>query len=185
MWLYVNSWNSTSGEKEILFRRNNIRLFLAANKLSLNLSLYDATGKWSKPPIVVTNDFPIQKWVYIVVSVDSNFVDCYLDGKLITSQKINENLMQPSDVGTIGSGNGYSPIILGGSDIAGTGVPTYTNYDAALNKFIRWSTPVNPQIVYDTYMGGNGTTKLGGLSSFNAKLDILKNNTTFSSFSIF
>jgi hypothetical protein len=118
------------------------------------------------------------------------FIDCYLDGKLVLSQKTfitttdgNTSPAQPPD---IGSTSGGANVILGGSDTGGVGaLPTYISFDAAINNFSRWSTPVNPQIVWNTYITGNGSGVLPKLSAFNAKLNILKNNANYTSFSLF
>ena len=37
---------------------------------------------------VIVSSFPLQKWCHLIISVESNrVVDCYLDGKLVKSQK--------------------------------------------------------------------------------------------------
>jgi hypothetical protein len=36
---------------------------------------------------MITDNFPLQKWVYIIISVDNQYVDAYLDGKLIQSHR--------------------------------------------------------------------------------------------------
>jgi len=196
-------------------------------------------GAWFSDPInngsaiLITNNYPIQKWCYIVISVDNNFIDCYLDGKLVLSQKTyvsnsgsaNVQTTMPSnynttyssslsgsasasgsasgsannttyiypqippDIGSSGSGSSGTGanIIIGGTDSGGLSAPTYVNFDAALNNFVRWSTPVNPQMVWDSYTTGNGSNLniLPKMSSFNAKLDILKNNAAYTSFNLF
>uniref|UniRef100_A0A6C0B7A7 LamG-like jellyroll fold domain-containing protein n=1 Tax=viral metagenome TaxID=1070528 RepID=A0A6C0B7A7_9ZZZZ len=212
LWLYVNSWNNTSENKYIFTRNNNIQLYLDKTQLNLYLDVYMNTGTgvgaWLssiKAPILITDNYPIQKWCYIVISVDSAFIDCYLDGKLILSQKTylpnpnsgsaltNVYPAMPPDIGqssSVNSGNSMGSganIILGGTDSGGVSQPTYTNFDAAVNKFMRWSTPVNPQIVWDTYIAGNGSSNgiMSSFSSYNAKLDILKNHAAYTSFSLF
>jgi hypothetical protein len=212
LWLYVNSWNNTSTNKYIFTRNNNIQLYLDKTQLNLYLDVYmntgTGTGAWLSSvsaPILITNNYPIQKWCYIVISVDSSFIDCYLDGKLILSHKTflpnpiggsastNIYPAMPPDIGqssSVNSGNSSGSganVILGGTDSGGVSQPIYTNFDAAVNKFTRWSTPVNPQIVWDTYIAGNGSNMslMSSFSSYNAKLDILKNRAAYTSFSLF
>lgn len=218
LWLYVNSWNNTSDYKYIFYRNNNIKLYLDKTQLNLYLDIYMQNGAWfSDPanngtPILITNNYPIQKWCYIVISVDNNFIDCYLDGKLVLSQKTyissspsssptpsngsssssETTLIYPQippDIGNSGTsvnGNGAN-LVLGGYDNGGLSAPVYVNFDAALNNFVRWSSPVNPQIVWDTYVTGNGSNLniLPKMSAYNARLDILKNNAMYTSFSLF
>jgi hypothetical protein len=168
----------------------------------------NGTGSWLSTisaPILITDNYPIQKWCYIVISVDSAFIDCYLDGKLVLSQKTylpnpvpgaqNQNLYpaMPPDIGQSSSSNSGNStgsganVILGGIDGGGVTTPTYTNFDAVVNKFMRWSSPVNPQIVWDTYIAGNGSSNglLSSFSAYNAKLDILKNHAAYTSFTLF
>lgn len=210
LWLYVNSWNNTSTYKHIFYRNNNIKLYLDKTQLNLYLDIYmnngSGTGSWLSAisaPVLITDNYPIQKWCHIVISVDNAFVDCYLDGKLILSQKTyvpntqspSNNIYpaMPPDAGqssSVNSGNSNGTganIILGGSDAGGVSQPTYTNFDAAINKFARWSNPVNPQMVWDSYIAGNGsnTGLMSSFSSYNAKLDILKNHAAYTSFSLF
>jgi len=198
LWLYVNTWNNTSEYKYILYRNNNIKLYLDKSQLNLYLDVFMNNNAWlsdnanAGAPILITNNYPIQKWCYIVISVDNMFIDCYLDGKLILSQKTfistssgNTSPAQPPD---IGNSSGGSNIIVGGYDNGGVGTtPYYVNFDAAINNLMRWSTPVNPQIVWNSYLSGNGSNLniLPKMSSYNAKLNILKNHADYASFSLF
>jgi hypothetical protein len=142
----------------------------------------------TKITTVITDNYPIQKWCCIVISVDNVFVDFYLDGKLVKSQKLETAPKQPLDVGDASS-DSTANIILGGSyNNSNTDTAfTYTTFDAAVNNFTRWSTPVNPQIVWNNYINGNGTNMgiLPKMSSYNFKLNVLKNNADYTSFSLF
>jgi hypothetical protein len=42
--------------------------------------------------IVVTNNFPIQKWVHIGIVIDNKIMDVYLDGKMVKSVKLQDNI---------------------------------------------------------------------------------------------
>jgi len=108
--------------------------------------------------LIITDNFPIQKWVNLVVSVDNQIVDIYMDGKLVKSSNIAHPT--PSSWGlSSGTFNGY------------------------ITKFKRWAEPLNPQMVYDTYMKGNGRS--GILPAYGIDMSIFKDNIEQSKFTLF
>jgi len=115
------------------------------------LAFYNNTYT-TKPTVVVPN-FPLQRWVYVVISVDNSLVDLYLDGKLIRSAKL----------------AGYTP-----------GVPTmesnfsFGNGDIYIAGMNRIANTTDSNTVFKNYMQGNAGLKLPGYS---ISLDFLKNST--------
>jgi len=173
IWIYVNTWDNNV--KKIIFsRNNNISVYLDTMTPSLKCDITMSNS--SVQTILITDNFPIQKWVYIIVSVDNQIVDAYLDGKLVKSQRVyvpatarSPELMPmtPPDLST--------PIILGSNP-----------FDAVVSKFNRWTSPMDPQTAWNNYLSGNGSTSYASsLSSFNANLSILKDNVIYSKFSLF
>jgi len=160
IWVYVNSW-STSSEK-IIFKRgstetstDSLKVSLGQQTPSLTVTLNTNTGDHN---MLVTNNFPIQKWVYIVVSVDGNLVDTYLDGKLVKSQQF-------QGIPEVPSGNLES-----------------NRFNAYVARFKRWSHPINPQTVYDEYMKGNGQGSMIG--AYGVDVSVLKDNIEQRKFSL-
>jgi hypothetical protein len=155
IWLYVNTWE-TLNEKNVFYRKNgtdpniyDIRLYLDQSAPSLKCDFYTT----KKETVTITNNFPIQKWVYIVVSVDSTLVDTYLDGKLITSQQLT-GIPKVSD----------TDIFIG-------------NFKAYADKFERWTTPMDPQTVWKNYMAGNGGSTITKMfSSYGIDITFKKDN---------
>lgn len=98
IWVYVNNLNSNTNinENTILERNGNIKLTLDVKKPALYCTIQDGTPTGSKT--TVTPNFPLQKWVQIIVSVDGQFVDYYLNGKLIKSEKKTTPLKAPIDI---------------------------------------------------------------------------------------
>jgi hypothetical protein len=95
----VNNWNNTS--EKYIYNANAgtastqvIKLYLDTTAPTLYCKL-SGLGNNANPVIKVTENFPIQKWVYVVISVDSQIADCYLDGKLIKSTKLPYLVVQP------------------------------------------------------------------------------------------
>jgi len=91
MWIYVYGPKEQIGNKYIISRAavgggqaKNIGLKLESTKPSLILEY--ASGNQSKS-VVISDDFPLQTWVHIIVSVQGNYIDCYMNGKLIKSIK--------------------------------------------------------------------------------------------------
>lgn len=143
LWLYVNNW--TGGSKEIVKAETTkkingivtpitrIKIYLAENMPTLKVDIGNPNAETTPSTIVVTNNFPIQRWVYIVVSVEGSVVDCYLDGKLVKSQNLRH---LPN------TGGQYSI--------------SYGLFDAYMTLFSRIADPTDPQTVWNTYMAGNG-----------------------------
>jgi hypothetical protein len=186
IWVYVQNWDP-SAQKTIFYRSNNIKLYLDPNSptLKCDIVLTDSTTK----TIMITNSFPLQKWVYIIVSVDNQFVDCYLDGKLVVSQQVTNVIkntnrtttvispLQPSDSTT-------SPLYLGNSATPNfkspnSGGSVGSGWSANALLFTKWSTPVDPQTAWNFYMKGNGRSSFASFfGSYGVNYSILKDNIT-------
>ena len=159
LWLYVNTWST--GEKTIIRRqnktdstKNDIRLYLDSTTPTLKCDFYtDYSTSTPLETVIITNNFPIQKWVYIIVSADNRIVDTYLDGKLITSQQLN-------GTATVTEGDIY----LG-------------KFDAYLANFQNWKTAMDPQTAWKTYMSGNGGTAINNMfKSYGLDFSLKKDN---------
>jgi hypothetical protein len=100
--------------------------------------------------ITITNNVPIQKWVYVVVSTDGIYADIYLDGKLVVSKVLQNKVNAALDVNsTITFGSGQ---------------------DVYVANLSRVPYQVDPQTVWTNYMKGNGQSGMSNLySSYNGK----------------
>ena len=86
-WIYVEEFRPTANSNvdDNLFDLKNSGTRIIGVKLSRTGVLYYNTP--SKEEVIVSS-FPLQKWCHLIISVESNrVVDCYLDGKLVKSQK--------------------------------------------------------------------------------------------------
>ena len=168
IWVYVNTWNTTT--QKIIFQRKggSISLYLDSNQHSLycHISTNPPTPSGEKGDILITDNFPVQKWVYIVVSMDSNIVDCYLDGKLTTSNKLSGSSVTPGVSST-------DPIILG------------SGWDAYIAGFNNWAGPIGPQEAWDSYLSGNGSTVSRFFSAYGMTVSVYKDNVEQSSYKVF
>ena len=183
IWIYVNSWDS-SIEKTIFERTNNIKLYFSATApvLKCDITMNNGSTTASSTTLEITDNFPLQKWVHIVTSVDNQYLDAYLDGKLVKSGRLyNESADADTTAGTIAVAEstpktpGDEPIVIGSG----------TTYDAYIAKFNHWSLPLDPQTVWSTYSEGNGQSGMNNyISSYGIDLSILKDNVEQNKFSI-
>jgi hypothetical protein len=182
IWVYVNQWDTKSANKVIFARDKEIIVYLDSNANLVCIINPDTLGTYTKlvsgiaptmadgadtsktqKTITVSNNFPLQKWVYITVSVDNKIADIYLEGKLVKSIPIPRS-----------SPDASRPIVFGGG------------YNAYISQFQRWTTELDPQTVWSTYMkssGGNSLT--GAVGNYNVNLSLLKDNVVSSNFSLF
>jgi hypothetical protein len=173
IWLYVNSWDNTN-TKTIFERSNNIKLFLGKTTPSLYCDIYMSDG--TTKSILVTDNYPIQRWVHIILSLDNQFLDCYLDGKLIKSSRLFGTSKSNTAVPATPPGDS-TPITIGSSS---------TQFDAVVSKFVRWTKPMDPETAWKTYLSSNTTQMLGGsMNSYSAKLNILQNNASYAKLQLF
>lgn len=168
IWLYVNTWDNDF-TKNIISRSNNFTLYLDQSTPTLYCDIYldDTTTQ----TITITNNFPLQKWVYIIFSADSQIVDFYLNGKLVISQKLTSMPKVPSDATA-------SPLVLGGTN----------TWDARVANLIRTTHPMSPEEVMNNYISGYNSVSGGGIfsmNSYNANLKVLKNGEIFADTKLF
>jgi hypothetical protein len=193
-WVWVNSWNETTphcivyapagtGSKpppqltngtdmSAVMKTNDYDFALYLDKNSP--SLYCTVGAKKDDPsntIVVTNNFPLQTWVYVVICVQNNLVDCYLNGKLITSQQTNQK-------------DGNAPVTPSFENIY-LGNGTDGSWDCQLINFQRSPTVVNPQEVWTAYLAGNGQSMFSSLNSYGVQVGLTKNNNVTKSYTLF
>lgn len=110
-WLYVNSW--TTGEKTILTTsESRLKVVLSSSTPTLSLVTKTSNGTSGFETNTLTTSFPLQSWVHVTINIDSNVVDYYMNGKLVTSFKL-EKMMEfknPNEI-TLG-GNNSSGVLM-------------------------------------------------------------------------
>lgn len=160
VWIYVNSWNSTN-KKPIISRGTtsapDFKLEIGDTTTTLTCIIGDTQSS-----IKITDNFPLQKWTYVIVSIDSQIVDFYLDGKIVKSMKLT-----------------YVPKVSKSNiEIGDKTLPDI--YLASLN---RWPTPMDPQTAWNNYLQGNGLPNTS--TGTNLKLSVLQDNITQKTFSLY
>jgi hypothetical protein len=181
VWVYVN--NLGTNGNVIFSRANNLVLYLDKSSPTLYCDITpanpsDTSYAGSSKYTVVTNNFPVQKWCFIIVNVDGQFVDYYINGKLIKSEKKLYTLAAPPDINTpihIGNAGSPQPKQYGTATANGA-------FDATIANFTQWSTPIDPQTAWSAYLAGNGQNSY---TQYNADLSILKNQSAQTTIKLF
>jgi len=140
MYVYGPKESAVADSGSYIFLRNSdgttptpsIGLKLMKTTPTLQVDYTASAASNVAKSLVITDNFPFQTWVHVIVSVDNNYMDVYMNGKLIKS--IKDNFATPS---------GSTPLVYGLSK-------TY------LAKFTRNSTPTDPQTAWNNYLAGNG-----------------------------
>jgi hypothetical protein len=173
---WISAENLAASEQS-LFKISDPTKVAPANKDLLNVKLTtDATLKYSmshsgnanETNHTIMTNFPFQKWVYVILSVDSNIMDMYIDGKLTRSEKFTITPDVPSKT--------YSIIF-----------PTATaNTLIYLARFERNPVAMDPATAWSKYMAGNGGNYFSSLfSSYGAAFTITKDNLEVNKLSLF
>jgi len=170
--IYVNTWDNNNKNKMIFGRENDVLLYLdkssAVLKCKIKPTADEVTNANSSADVIpdvvdITNNFPIQKWVYVTIVLDSTGItDFYLDGKLVKSVQ-NENISV-----TVSS----SPLKFG------------SGHDTYISKIDRIGKVLGPSDVWSKYMKNNsGSSLKNSIGNYNVNLSILKDNVIASTFS--
>jgi hypothetical protein len=201
VWIYVSQWINPTGdiatsagedERRIFARNDELGLYLESNgSLTVRLSDMDLPGIITKPgvatgdpavdavenenytKIVLTNNFPLQKWVHVGLVVDGKKFDGYIDGKMVKSIGLTHTI-KPA----IKDDGKAKKMLMFGNDnsMADT---------LMIAEHKRRTYPMDPKAMWDLYMAGNGVNGLTkAASEMNVNLSILKDGVVSSKFSL-
>ena len=164
---YISSWiyiNALPANKSLFKIANGNTTYLDVS-MSNTASLSYEINATTNTTHTIMDNFPLQKWVCLIISVDNNIVDLYIDGKLLRSHKI---------AGTVTSINEASAIHFG------------TPIDGFLAKMDREPRPINPSEAWDKYMDGNGGNYFSKMfANYGATFTITKDDLDVRQFQMF
>ena len=166
IWFYVSDWSYRLSEsKDLLIRGGaagtaNPRITLAPyeNNLTISVNTFpthggkQGLGQGAPHPLgaaptqahtCAVNNFPLQRWVNLIVSLNNRTMDVYLDGKLVRTCI----LPAPAKI------DPDAPVIL----TPGGGFKGWTSNTQY------FASPLNPQEAFNIYAAG---PKCGGMSLF-------------------
>lgn len=146
LWLYLSNPVSTNTNTRIFYRGSTgsnayseFELGLKGTQLVLNAG----NGSDNNPDqvMVITQNVPIQKWVYLVINVyNLKTYEAYINGKLAKTVNVNTSVTPNSKT---------SSLYVGDSSLTG-----YTT------KFIRLPTTLDAKTIWNNYLSGNGLTNI-------------------------
>jgi len=145
-WIYINSWNmndykylitktpfTTATGNKFSEITNTADFCLLLDKSQPNLIIEITSLQASIPiaPISIMSGVPLQKWIHIIISVDTQILDAYVNGKLVLSHKL-EAMPQTTNSGII----------------FGNGLPM----DIKVSGFERWGNSIGPETAWNAFM---------------------------------
>lgn len=163
VWFYVNDWNYRYGEPKVLFGRMNstspsssgsvegisgldpsplVTLGAMENNITISLGCFPGAGQdpsGNSRSIIhacKVDNFPIQRWVNLLVSVYGRTLDVYMDGKLV------KTCLLPGVAMINQNANVY--LTPGGG------------FSGNTSKLQYWANSMNPQQAWNIYTQGYG-----------------------------
>ncbi len=154
VWFYVNNWQYKLGEPKDLLTRGGsglgattnplITLAPYENNIQINISTYPTktpstthTPAPEQTPGCTITNFPLQKWVNLIISLNGRTLDVYIDGKLVRT------CVLPS----VAKVDASAPINI--TDNGG--------FDGWTSNLQYFATPLNPEQAYNIYKNGPGS----------------------------
>lgn len=148
-WVFINNYPTktptTATEMVTLLKQGNLEVALSYNNPTLFV-------KTTEDTIKVTDNFPIQSWTQVIVSIDNGkLVDVYINGKLVISKSLSSQI---GNTGSIELGSDAKP-------------------DISLNKTNRYLFVMDPRRAQDLYFS---TASMGSKwNNYNVRVQLLKN----------
>jgi len=163
IWFYIKKW--VNGAKIISFHSNATgtaanAIFQAQFKNNTNtIQIFPRSGTSDDDTCEVA-DFPLQKWVNLIVSFNGSAMDVYVDGKLVKSCVVN-----------MGSRLGQTQAIM-----LGDKVPIPNDVGFITNVKLK-AAPIAPQEAWDIYSQGFGGSPWSDLlNKYKVKLSFIVDN---------
>jgi hypothetical protein len=165
-WFFVNANQPIQTENVLFNRGNNFVVTLKGSTLNVYVNnnatdsivnsagVLESTGSNPITRLASMNNFPFQKWAHLVINVDGQTIDIYIDGKFVQNVQSSTPIVT-NDIDPISYGNQYT---LG-----------------FFTKFRRPARSINPQGVWSSYMMGSGQNN--SISNDHLNLQITKKNT--------
>lgn len=185
VWFYVDDWSVNYGVKKKLLQvesggNKNLEIDLGKDSNDINITLAcfashnnGQQGQQTTQHSVQTTsttcpvqNFPLQKWVNLIVSVYGRTLDVYIDGKLV------KTCVLP---GAAAMHNISKIILTEGNPSCFKGMTADLTY---------WANPSNPQQAYNIYASGFGGMGSNFFSKYKLKVSFLEDGKTEGSFEI-
>lgn len=146
-WIYVNH---SIGAGDLVFSIKEDKRY-EASIIQFMTSLNSARLTVGDTKIEIPDKFPLQRWQYVIINVDNNLVEIYLDGKLFRSVKTPNPIPTPTITSTLIFGDG----------------------DIYLSAFNRNLFTIDQTTAFNNYLNGNNGLRL---TNYGVSFDFLKNS---------
>ena len=172
IWIYIKDWSYKIGEPKIIFSRkdgNSLvgpEVALGPTNNNLTVSVDTQAGKTQ----CQVTQVPIQAWVNIIVVLNNQALDVYIDGKLTRTCVL-------AGVPTMASGAGVWACPNNGSS-------SQDGFDGYVSSFRAFPYPLNPREAYEIYREGHVGVSMNIFNKYRIKLAFLKDNHEMGSFEI-
>ena len=161
VWFYIKKWSDTA--KVIHFKKVDNTIFQVQFKASTNtIQIFPQSGSPTPGKDCNISDFPLQKWVNLIISFNGSAMDVYVDGKLVKSCVVDG-----------GSKLGETTSIVLGDE---TKKPPTDDVGFITNVKLKAS-PIAPQEAWDIYSQGFGGSPWSDiLNKYKVKLSFIVDN---------
>jgi len=172
VWVYVSNWNA--GNEKIIFQRACDSSFCPKmafdqnmNNVTITLATYPSDSGSQVEAACQIENVPLQAWTNLIITLNGNALDCYLDGKLVRT------CLMPG-----------VPKLSGAGDLVLT--PAGKSFQGYTGNFQYFSRAINPREAYAIYKEGyGGSNWLSNLfNKYRIKLAFMKDNREVNSFEI-
>jgi hypothetical protein len=169
-WMFLTGQTGIDGG--YIFQRSNTKNDKSTMNIGLfvngtTLSLYG--GQQNNLLFTVTNQIPLQKWIYVVVNVNGDLVEVYLNGKIVKTVQFATGTLNNHFSAT-------ASLIIGHESIQGY-----------MTQFIMVSQLLDASTVWKNYLNGNGLSNqfLSYFMPYNINMTVSKDDVVQRQFSIF
>jgi hypothetical protein len=172
VWVYVSNWNA--GNEKIIFQRACGSSFCPKmafdqnmNNVTVTLATYPSDSGSQVEATCQIENVPLQAWTNLIMTLNGNALDCYLDGKLVRT------CLMPGVPKLSGAG----ALVL---------TPNGQSFQGYTGNFQYFNRAVNPREAYAIYKEGyGGSNWLSNLfNKYRIKLAFMKDNQEVNSFEI-
>ena len=169
IWIFVANWNT--GAPKVIFERPGDDSGTYAPKMAFsadlnNIDITLATYDPSKPIMCQVANVPLQSWTNIIMTINGQALDLYLDGKLVRTCLMS-GIPKPSSQSL-------------------TLTPSGKSFQGYTSNFRYINNNVNPREAYAIYKEGyqSGNWLSGMFNKYRIKMSFLEDNVEVNSFEI-
>ena len=189
IWVYVTNWSTTDkyiytiGDDD----GDQLQLYLYGSTPKLIVSTLGGGVAGTPFANVEINNFPLQTWVCVAVSIYNSSMDVYINGKLVKTQlsSNSEYLVLDGNYGSDGTVKGGTLVPITLFNSSAEAGDSNNGFEGYINKFKYWSSALTPHEAWNIYKSGPGGTIFGNLiSGRSVDINLKNGNEITSSFTI-